>query len=400
MKIEVTAETQKSHQCSMAHDGAVSGSDMADPNAPIAGQPRRYRSLRRTVPIALLVASAACLLAPLQAVFSQSGRGPQPESKERKTGRRRNPDPPPNIRLPEQKGTDGKDSGETIRINSDLVNVVVTIGGKPLNSSLDLKPEDFEILEDNAPQEIANFSRTADQPLKMVMLFDTSLSVTHVLDFERRAAARFFERVIRPQDRAALFSVSTDVVVLQEFTNKLPMLVNATRQLQAIGSTSLYDAIYLASDYLKPADGRRVIVIISDGGDTTSSKGLLESLTQAQKSDSSIFAIFTGNPWPSENLRDLAAERALESLTKETGGELFKPRLPIRRRNGEETEEISLKELDRSFADLAERLRTQYVLGFYSTNEKRDGAFRKLDVRIKKPNYIARARTGYYAPKE
>jgi hypothetical protein len=87
-------------------------------------------------------------------------------------------------------------------------------------------------------------------------------------------------------------------------------------------------------------------------------------------------------------------------LTKETGGELFKPRLPDGRRPGEESDDVSLKELDRTFSDLAERLRTQYVLGFFSTNEKRDGSFRKLDVRIKKPNYVARARIGYYAPKE
>jgi Ca-activated chloride channel family protein len=350
-------------------------------------------------PTALLLAAGAFLLGSLQSAFSQSGRGPQPDPKERKTDKRKYPGPPPKIRLPENPPQQ-KDDDIKITINSDLVNVVVTVGGRPPNASLDLKPEDFEILEDGSPQEVANFSRNADQPLKMVMLYDTSYSVIQRINFERRAAARFFERVIRPQDRAAVFSVSTDVVVLQEFTNKIPLLVEATRQLKAQGATSLYDAIYLASDYLKPAEGRRVIVIISDGGDTTSGKGLLESLAQAQKSDSVIFAIFTGNPWPSENLRDLAAERALESLTKETGGELFKPRLFDGRRPGEESEEASLKELDRTFTDLAERLRTQYVLGFYSTNEKRDGSFRKLDVRIKKPNYVARARTGYYAPKE
>jgi Ca-activated chloride channel homolog len=350
-------------------------------------------------PTALLLAAGALILASLQSAFSQSGRGPQPDPKERKTDKRKNPGPTPKIRLPENPPQQ-KDDDIKITINSDLVNVVVTVGGRPLNTSLDLKPEDFEILEDGASQEVANFSRNSDQPLKMVMLFDTSYSVIQRLNFERRAAARFFERVIRPQDRAAVFSVSTDVVVLQEFTNKIPLLVDATRQLKAQGATSLYDAIYLASDYLKPAEGRRVIVIISDGGDTTSGKGLLESLARAQKSDSVIFAIFTGNPWPSENLRDLAAERALESLTKETGGELFKPRLSDGRRPGEESEEASLKDLDRTFTDLAERLRTQYVLGFYSTNEKRDGSFRKLDVRIKKPNYVARARTGYYAPKE
>jgi Ca-activated chloride channel homolog len=339
-------------------------------------------------------------LASLRSAFSQSGRGPQPDPKAAKPNKRKY-DPPPKIRLPEN--PQQPDSGDIIRINSDLVNVVVTIGANgrgPLNALIDLAPEDFEILEDGAPQEIANFFRNADQPLKLVMLYDTSYSVSQRINFERRAAARFFERVIRPQDRAAVFSVSTDVAVLQEFTNKIPLLVDATRQLRAQGATSLYDAIYLASEYLNPAQGRRVIVIVSDGGDTTSNKGLLDALSKAQKSDAVIFAVFTGNPWPSENLRDLAAERALESLTKETGGELFKPRIHDGRRPGEETDEVSLKELDQLFTDLADRLRTQYVLGFYSTNEKRDGAFRKLDVRIKKPNYVARARTGYYAPKE
>ena len=96
-----------------------------------------------------------------------------------------------------------------------------------------------------------------------------------------------------------------------------------------------------------------MIVIVSDGGDTTSNKGLLEALTQAQKSDAIIFAVFTGNPWPSQNLRDLAAERALESLTRETGGEVLKPKLPLGRngsRHGEEADDLSLKELDRAFA--------------------------------------------------
>jgi Ca-activated chloride channel family protein len=357
--------------------------------------------------VALLLALATFALAPLQTVISQSGRGQQPESKKQIPDKPKPPGPTPKIRepenLPQRKEKGGKESEDTIRINSDLVNVVVTIAGGQPTSLLDLKQEDFEILEDGVPQEIANFSRNADQPLKLVMLFDTSMSVAQTLDFERRAAARFFDRVIRQQDRAAVFSVSTDVVVLQEFTNKTPLLIDAIRQLDAYGATSLYDGIYLAADYIKNARGRRVIVIVSDGGDTTSNKSLLDALGQAQKSDALIFAVFTGNPWHSQNLRDLAAERALETLTGETGGEVLKPRLAPhknRSRYDDETDELSLKELDRAFTDLAEQLRTQYVLGFYSTNEKRDGSFRKLSVRIKKPGYRARARTGYYAPKD
>ncbi len=352
----------------------------------------------------VFLAGILFLIIPHQIVVSQSGRGQLPESKKQKPDKPQLPSPPPKIRLPEnippQKGKSEKDNEDTIRINSDLVNVVVTIGGNSTNGPLGLKQEDFEIFEDGAPQEIANFSRDADQPLKLVMLFDTSLSVSQRLNFERRAAARFFERIIRPQDRAAVFSVSTDIVVLQDFTNKVPLLIEATRQLKPQGATSLYDGIFLASDHLKNASGRRVIVIVSDGGDTTSSKGLLEALSQAQKSDAVIFAIFTGNPWPSQNLRDLAAERALEALTRETGGDVLRPKSSTGSHPGEENDDTSLKELDRAFTSLADQLRTQYVLGFFSTNEKRDGSFRKLSIRVKKTDFTARARTGYYAPKE
>jgi Ca-activated chloride channel homolog len=369
--------------------------------------PRFLRNRYYAVSLALFLAVVTFVFTPLRTVFSQSGRGQQPEPKKQTPDKPKPPGPLPKIREPEnpprQRDKGGKESEETIRINSDLVNVVVTVAGRPSSASLDLKPEDFEILEDGAPQEISNFSRNADQPLKLVMLFDTSLSVAQALNFERLAASRFFGRVIHPQDRAAVFSVSTDVVVLQEFTTKVPLLVDAIRQLRALGATSLYDGVYLAADYVEKAQGRRVIVIVSDGGDTTSNKSLLEALAQAQESDAVIFAVFTGNPWPSQNLRDLAAERALETLTGETGGEVLKPKLPLGKngsRYGEETDDLSLKELDQAFDNLAQQLRTQYVLGFYSTNEKRDGSFRRLSVRIKKPGYTARARTGYYAPKE
>jgi Ca-activated chloride channel homolog len=326
-------------------------------------------------------------------VLGQSGRGPAPERK-RKPVKSRLPAPPP-LRLPEQTP---QESGVSIRINSDLVTVVTTISRRSSNDPLELRREDFEVLEDGIPQEIANFAREAEQPLQMVMLFDTSLSISQKIDFERRAAAKFFERVMRPQDRAALFAFSTEITVLQEFTGKVPLLVNAMNQLWAQGATSLYDAIFQASDYLKPAQGRRVIVVVSDGGDTTSQRTLLEALANAQRSDVMIFAVFTGNGDFSENLRDLAGERALETLTSETGGTLYRP-IATPGTQGRETDELSIKELDLAFYNLAEQLRTQYTLGFYSTNDKRDGSFRKLAVRVKKPGYTTRARSGYYAPR-
>ncbi|MEP7271803.1 MAG: VWA domain-containing protein [Acidobacteriota bacterium] len=319
-------------------------------------------------------------------VSSQSGRTQDPTRKKVKPVP---PDPLPRPRIETPRNEDG-----TIRINSDLVTVVTGISRRDGGSLVGLERDDFEVLEDGVVQDISNFGKVSDLPLSMVMLFDTSLSVISQLDFERRAAGRFLERVMRPQDRAALFSFATDVAVLQDFTNRVPLLLNALKQLRSKGATSLYDAIFLAAEYLKPAVGRHVIVIISDGGDTTSSKDLKQALAQAQLSDVVIYAIYTGDRMSSENLRDLAAERALANLTAETGGEAY---YPASRGNGGESEERSLAELNEAFGRLADQLRTQYTLGFYSTNDARDGAFRKLSVRVKKPGFTARARLGYYA---
>lgn len=348
----------------------------------------------RFIFFAVILAAGWAMFVSSGLVLGQSGRGPEPVKKKRGPVKSRSPEPPP-TRLPEQAP---QDSGVSIRINSDLVTIVTTISRKAPNAPLELSREDFEVLEDGIPQEIANFAREAEQPLQMVMLFDTSLSVSQKIDFERRAAARFFERVMRSQDRAALVAFSTDIEILQGFTGKVPLLVDAVKQLWAQGATSLYDAVYQAADYLKPTQGRRVIVIVSDGGDTTSQRPLLDALGNAQRSDAMVFAVFTGNRNLSENLRDLAGERALETLTSETGGTLYRP-IATPGTQGKETDELSIRELDLAFYNLAEQLRTQYTLGFYSTNDKRDGSFRKLAVRIKKPGYTTRARKGYYAPK-
>lgn len=325
-------------------------------------------------------------------VGGQSGRTRDP-----KGGKQVKPVPPPP--LPRPKAADEpRDDAGTIRIASDLVTVVTTVTRRESGALSELGREDFEIFEDDVAQEITDFARDSEAPLRLVMLFDTSLSISSRLEFERRAASRFLERVMRPQDQAALFSFATDITLLQDFTNRVPLLTTAMKQLRAKGATSLYDAIFLAAEHLKTAPGRRIILIISDGGDTTSSKDLKSALAQSQLADAMIFAVFTGNVWPSQNVRDLAAERALAALTSETGGELFLPR-PRSGPADAAADEQTLADLNAIFSTLAEQLRTQYILGFYSSNEARNGAFRKITVRVKKNGYAARARNGYYAPK-
>ncbi|MBS1808107.1 MAG: VWA domain-containing protein [Acidobacteria bacterium] len=298
---------------------------------------------------------------------------------------------------PASQDTKKEPSDEVLKIDSNLVTVVTSISRKSGTQDSKLNQNDFEILEDGELQEISSFARDEDIPLRLIMIFDTSSSVKNQIRFERRAAAKFFERLLRPQDQAALFSVSTDITIIQDFTNKVRQLTDATKLLQSKGATSLYDAIYLAAGYLKLTQGRRIIVIVSDGGDTTSRKKLTEALEQAQTSDVVIYNVFTGLLTASQNVRDLAAERAMQTLTTETGGEVYSPRMAL---NGSEIdEEESLKNLDEAFTNLADQLRTQYTLRFYSTNEARNGKFRKLTVRVKKPGLTAKARAGYYAPK-
>ncbi len=342
--------------------------------------------------LALLLSCAALCLSS-SATLAQSGRPTQsPETKIK---------PLPPLQLPgpgsNAPHTKKETDEEVLKIASNLVTIISSINTQQGGNSTKLNQEDFEILEDGVAQEISEFARDEDIPLRLIMLFDTSSSVRNQLRFERRAAAKFFERLLRPQDQAALFAVSTDVTIIQDFTNKIPQLTNATKLLQAKGATSLYDGVFLAAGYLKLTQGRRIIVIVSDGGDTTSQKKLTEALEQAQASDVVVFNVFTGLLTASQNVRDLAAERAMQTLTSETGGELYAPHMALS--GNEIDEEDSLKNLDDAFASLADQVRTQYTLRFYSTNDNRDGKFRKLTVKIKKRGYTARARSGYYAPK-
>ena len=348
----------------------------------------------------LLIFLFAVLL-PAGLSFGQSGRTAPAEKTDKRPTVKVKSVPPPPLQggVPDSSQKAEPNSGDSVlRINSDLVTIIATVAPPVGAMAGTLGRDDFEILEDGIKQELSDFARDADLPLQMVMLFDTSMSVAPRIGFERRAAAKFFERVMRPQDQSALYSVATDVTVLQDFTNKVSLLTKTAKLLRADGATALYDGIYLAAQQLKGRKGRHIIVLVSDGGNTVGAKDLKEAVTAAQQSDAMIYAVFTGNLSPSLNVQDLAAERALATLTTETGGEIFRPKIRPDATD-EQIDNNSLKDLDGVFERLADQLRTQYTLGFYSANEARDGKFRKLTVKVKKPGYAVKTRSGYYAPK-
>jgi Ca-activated chloride channel family protein len=280
-----------------------------------------------------------------------------------------------------------------LRLSADLVTVLASVSDHAGNQVNDLTARDFQIFEDNVPQDIAGFYREGQIPLRLVFLFDTSSSIRHRFEFEQRAAARFFRQVMRPGDQAAIISVSTDPRMEVQFTSDVDKLTEALVRLKVGGATALYNALVEAARYVRPTEGRHVIVVLSDGTDTSSSATLAQALAEVHKSDAVIYCIHSMGIAPSANVQDLAGEFVLKAMSEETGGHAFFP--PIY-----EDQKKEAHELEEMYRRLAAEVRAQYVLTYYSKGELRDGRFHSIRVEIKRPGLQVRARKGYYTPKE
>lgn len=189
--------------------------------------------------------------------------------------------------------------------------------------------------------------------------------------------------MLRPQDRAAFYAFNHDVYLRQDLTSSLSALETAVRGLEARGATALYDAIFIAARRLEREPGRRVIIVVSDGQNTVSRVTRERALEEVNRTDAIIFGIcpiirteYDDFLPPPDNDFDL--------LCRQTGGRVFMV--------------TSLSELTTGFAQLEAELRAQYVLSYYSSNDARDGRFRRIEVRVKRPGVTVRARSGYYAP--
>jgi len=253
------------------------------------------------------------------------------------------------------------------------------------NAIVNLKLDDFELRVDGQPRPISDITRS-ETSVKMAMLFDNSGSLDFARDFEKHAAIRFFRKVMRTKDEAAIYSIETESHLAQPLTNDVGRLEQTITNFgKPEGGTSLFDAVVDASHYLHPYSGRRVIVIVSDGIETTSHNSEFEPVMQHVLSDDcQIYVVQTGL-YEGANLRALAAERRMEQLTEQTGGAVYLPK--------------SIPELDVAFDQIAADLSQQYVLSYYPT-EHRDGAMHMIDLKIKARNDVrVRTRKGYYVPK-
>lgn len=331
------------------------------------------------------VALILCVALP---VWSQSGRrnepgkgnksGPDPNRPGGSTSTSRPSSTPPN---------DEVDDGDIVRITSNLVPIPVSVVDRRGNAVTNLKLEDFELRVDGTVRTVSDLTRS-ETSVKLALLFDNSGSLDAAREFEKQAAIRFFRKVLRPKDEAAIYSIETDSYLAQTLTKDIIRLEQTIAMFgKPEGGTSLFDAIIGAADYLKPYPGRRVLVIVSDGIETTSRHSDFDYVLQhVLADDCQIYVVQTGL-YEGANLRQLAAERRMEQLTSQTGGAVYLPK--------------TTDQLDLAFDQIAADLSQQYVLSYYPSIEHRDGRLHLLELTVKSRNDVrVRARRGYYAPKK
>ena len=334
------------------------------------------------------------------AVFSDSGaaqsgrlKDPKPKPKpgqgpivqpSRPPTSQRSPAPIPSP-VPQSEAGDHVDPGDVIQVSSNLVPIPASVVDTRGQTISGLKLEDFELLIDGQLKSISDITRS-ELPVRLAMLFDNSGSTISAREFEKQAAIRFFRRVMRPSDGAAIFSVETDSYLAQPMTSDLGRLEATISSFgKPEGGTSLFDAIIDAAAYLRPYLGRRVVLIVSDGIETTSEADFETTLRRVLSDDCQVFVVQTGL-YEGANLRALAAERRMEQLAVQTGGSAFIPR--------------TTSDLEVAFKQIAADLAQQYILSYYQPEAQRDGRYHVIDLQVKSRKDVrVRARKVYYSRK-
>lgn len=291
----------------------------------------------------------------------------------------------------------GQERPETVKVNVRLVNVFATVvdeNGAPVAG---LKKEDFEILEDGEPQTVAVFDRESGLPLSIVLAVDTSLSTRKDLKLELESARRFVHSMVRPVDVISLYEFKETVRELAPFTSDLARIDRGIDRMQPSFGTALYDALYLGGQALEGRQGRKVMVVITDGGDTTSKVKYAEAVRAAQQAEAIVYSIIIV-PIEASAGRNTGGEHALIQISADTGGKYYYA--------------SDISRLDAAFRQISDELRTQYLLAYYPTRGLSDSDFRRIEVKVKHvpstvqtppvqetPQLQVRHRSGYYTSK-
>src|SRR5580704_3209587 len=289
---------------------------------------------------------------------------------------------------------------QPLGVTTTIVNVFATVRDKHHGIISDLTKDDFKVFEDGVEQKVVFFSKEVNMPITLGLLIDTSASMDRMIDAEQDAASRFLREVMRPKDEAMVITFDFDVDLLADFTQDTSVLSSAIRRARVnsvggggvvtpgtipqgsnAGGTDLYDAVYLAChDELATEAGRKGVIILNDAEDTGSKLRMQDAIEAAQRSDAVIHILLISDRMATFGTGPGVAHR----MAEDTGGRVI--------------DVHNEKSLEKAFDEISEELRSQYVLGYYPTNLKRDGTFRKIQVTVTRPDVKILARKGYYAP--
>lgn len=345
-------------------------------------------ALRRAATAAVLIFAMGLTAAAQSAQPAQQTKTPPAQTKEKSAQQQQQQKPPAVGRLKRE-----------VR----LVNIVFSVLDKHNHFKTDLKKNNFEIFDDDIPQQIEFFSRETDLPLRIGLLLDTSNSIHQRLQFEQQAAFDFLYRILRPgKDMAFLMTFDTHPQIQQAFTGNLDLLRHAIFNQRAGGGTALYDAIIIACNkYLRnpplPQQGsnvRRVLVVISDGLDDLSDHARSSAIDMAERAGVVIYTISTTNKWLSpdqktaENMPFLIhysqGDKVLKQFADDTGGRAFYP--------------YRVDDLAQAFADIGTELRSQYSIAYTPSSHALDGKFHRIHIEIVHRHGLkVRSRQGYWA---
>lgn len=286
------------------------------------------------------------------------------------------------------KGSPADDGNTTFKVDVKLVNVFVTVTDARGAPVANLTKDNFQLFEDDHLQKIAVFSKESELPLSIALAVDTSLSTRKDLTLELNSARRFARTILRPVDALSIYGFNEIVDQAVPFTSDLKTIDRGVDHLQLGAATALYDAIFVAGEALEQRQGRKVMVVITDGGDTVSKTDYQEALRAAQISEAIVYSIIVV-PIEASAGRDTGGEHALIQLSSDTGGKYFYA--------------SNLPQLDEAFRTISDELRTQYLLAYYPVQRLADSDFRKIEVKLdgvaSGNAYNTRHRTGYYTSK-
>ncbi len=313
------------------------------------------------------------------------------------------PEPPAQKKSAEKPARQQDDQDDVIKISTQLVTVPLNVTDKKNKYITDLTKDDIEVFEDDKPQQVFSFERQTDLPITVAMLIDISGSQSETLPYEIAAGQKFFRQVLRPKkDLGAVVTFEHESVLVQDLTSDVEKLHSALSEVRVparaasaggvggtppinnsgAGSTAIYDSVYAVSgELLRREAGRRVIILITDGIDTSSRVKMREAIERTWRSEIIIYCIGIG-----DFMYGGVNDGSLKKMASETGGRAFFPR------GGED--------LDRAFAQIDEDMRAQYTLSYEPSNTAQDESFRVIQVKVKnRKDLNVRHRRGYFAPK-